>query len=52
MKILPPGKRRLYFGETAPVGNSNHYLNLRRLTAGGLLSLKENNVLLDTFFAF
>lgn len=31
------------------MGNSSHYLNLRKLSADDFLSLQENNVLLDTF---
>ena len=34
------------FSRAALVGNSNPYLNLERLAAGGLSSLKENKVLL------
>lgn len=31
------------FNPKAPVGNSSAYLNIRKLTAGGLLSLDEDN---------
>lgn len=34
------------FSHAAPVGNSTPYLNLERLAAGGLSSLKENKALL------
>ena len=34
------------FSRAAPVGNSNPYLNLERLAAGGLSSLKGNKALL------
>lgn len=40
------------FIRTAPVGNSSIHLNLRKLTAGDLLSLQENDALLCTFKAF
>lgn len=44
------------FSPAAPVGNSTEYLNLRELTAGGSLSLKENICLLlpygNTIYAF
>jgi hypothetical protein len=40
------------FTQTAPVGNSIHHLNLRKLSAGDFLSLIENDALLCTFIAF
>lgn len=43
---------RTGFCRTAPVGISKVYLNLRKLSAGGLLSLPENKPLLYTINAF
>lgn len=40
------------FLQAAPVGNSTFRLNLRKLAAGGFLSLIENEMLLYTFIAF
>ncbi len=40
------------FRQTAPVGNSNIHLHLRRLTADDLLSLEENVLLLTPSLPF
>ena len=40
------------FRNAAPVWNSNLHLNLSQLPADDCLSLSENKVLLNTFFAF
>ena len=40
------------FFQAATVGNSSFHLNLRKLSAGDFLSLKENETLLYTINAF